>query len=52
MAAGDTTVTVASDESEVMSVAVAYIWCNVNLSFTEFSEGDDTVVSLSYTEVL
>ena len=51
MAAGDTTVTVASDESEVMSVAVAYTSGAMSISASqEFSEGDDTVVSLSYTE--
>ena len=51
MVSGDTTVTVASDESEVMSVAVAYTSGAMSISASqEFSEGDDTTVSLSYTE--
>jgi hypothetical protein len=51
MAAGDTTVTVAADESEVMSVGIAYTSGAMSISASqEFSEGDDTVVSLSYTE--
>ena len=51
MVSGDTTVTVASDESEVMSVAVAYTSGAMSISASqEFSEGDDTVVSLAYTE--
>ena len=51
MAAGDTTVTVAADEAEVMSVGIAYTSGAMSISASqEFSEGDDTVVSLSYTE--
>ncbi|GIR85569.1 MAG: hypothetical protein CM15mP85_21930 [Rhodobacterales bacterium] len=51
MAAGDTTVTVAADEAEVMSVGIAYSSGAMSISASqEFSEGDDTVVSLSYTE--
>ena len=51
MVSGDTTVTVASDESEVMSVAVAYTSGAMSISASqEFSEGDNTTVSLSYTE--
>ena len=51
MVAGDTTVTVAADEAEVMSVGIAYSSGAMSISASqEFSEGDDTVVSLSYTE--
>jgi len=51
MVSGDTTVTVAADEAEVMSVGIAYTSGAMSISASqEFSEGDDTVVSLSYTE--
>ena len=51
MAAGDTTVTVASDESDVMSVGVAYTSGAMSISASqEFNAGENTVVSLSYTE--
>ena len=55
MASGDTTITVAADESEMMSVGIAYSAGSMTLSARqEFnntnSADDETEVSISYTE--
>ena len=51
MASGDTTITVAADEEEIMSVGIAYSSGAMSLSATQkFNGNDDTAVSISYTE--
>ena len=53
MASGDTTITVAADETEMMSVGIAYTAGNMSLSARqEFNDptDDETEISLSYTE--
>jgi hypothetical protein len=51
MVSGDTTVTVAADEAEVMSVAVAYGAGSMSVSASqEFNGSDDTTFGVSYTE--
>ena len=51
MASGDTTVTVAADENEVMSVGIAYAAGNMSMSARqEFNGDDETEFSVSYTE--
>ena len=51
MAAGDTTVTVSSDESEEMKVAIAYTSGGMTASASqEFNNDDETEISLSYTD--
>jgi hypothetical protein len=55
MAAGDTTITIAADETEMMSVGIAYTSGAMTLSarqeFNNVSAADDeTEISLSYTE--
>jgi hypothetical protein len=51
MVSGDTTVTVAADEAEVMSVAVAYGAGSMSVSASqEFNGADDTTFGVSYTE--
>ena len=50
MASGDTTVTIAADEAEVMSVALAYAAGDITASASqEFNEGDATTFGLGYT---
>lgn len=50
MASGDTTVTIAADEAEVMSVALAYAAGDITASASqEFNEGQDTTFGLGYT---
>jgi hypothetical protein len=50
MASGDTTITIAADEAEVMSVAVAYAAGDITASASqEFNEGDATTFGLGYT---
>ena len=55
MANGDTTITVAADETEMMSVGIAYSAGNMSVSARqEFNNAagtdDETEISLSYTE--
>jgi len=51
MAAGDTTVTVSSDENEEMKVAIAYTSGGMTASASqEFNNDDETEISLSYTD--
>ena len=51
MASGDTTVTVAADQDEVMSVAIAYTAGSMSVSASqEFNGADDTAIGLSYTD--
>jgi hypothetical protein len=55
MAAGDTTITIAADETEMMSVGIAYTSGSMTLSarqeFNNVAAADDeTEISLSYTE--
>jgi hypothetical protein len=55
MAAGDTTITIAADETEMMSVGIAYTNGALSMSarqeFNNVSSADDeTEISLSYTE--
>ena len=51
MAAGDTTVTVSSDENEEMKVAIAYTSGGMTASASqEFNSDDETEISLSYTD--
>ncbi len=55
MASGDTTITVAADETEMMSVGIAYSAGSMSLSARqEFNNAagtdDETEISLSYTE--
>ena len=51
MASGDTTVTVAADESETMSVGIAYAAGAMSLSARqEFNGDDETEFGVSYTE--
>ena len=50
MASGDTTVTIAADEAEVMSVSLAYAAGDITASASqEFNEGDATTFGLGYT---
>ena len=50
MASGDTTVTIAADEAEVMSVALAYAAGDITANASqEFNEGDATTFGLGYT---
>ena len=50
MASGDTTITIAADEAEVMSVAVDYAAGDIKASaIQEFNEGDATTFGLGYT---
>ena len=51
MAAGDTTVTVSSDEAEEMKVAISYTSGGMTASASqEFNNDDETEISLSYTD--
>jgi len=51
MASGDTTVTVAADETETMSVGIAYSAGAMSVSARqEFNGDDETEISLSYTD--
>jgi hypothetical protein len=51
MASGDTTVTVAADETETMSVGIAYTAGAMSVSARqEFNGDDETEISLSYTD--
>jgi hypothetical protein len=51
MVSGDTTVTVAADEAEVMSVGIAYTAGNVTMGARqEFNGDDETEFNVSYTE--
>ena len=51
MAAGDTTVTVSSDELEEMKVAISYTAGGMTASASqEFNADDETEISLSYTD--
>ena len=51
MVSGDTTVTVAADETETMKVAIGYTAGSMSLSASqEFNGDDETEFSVSYTE--
>jgi len=51
MASGDTTVTVSSDETETMKVAIAYTSGGMTASASqEFNNDDETEISISYTD--
>ena len=51
MVSGDTTVTVSSDETETMKVAIGYTSGAMSVSASqEFNNDDETEISLSYTE--